>query len=204
MADSARSDDRAPIGEALSDAPVMTGGWLGFVLVGAVFIAAGIAAIAAPYAANTAASTVFGGLLATGGAISVLHVLFQRDWPGFSWQLILGAAEIVGGIFIIVNPLKGAAAITLIIAIVLGTLALSQIGLAFRLRPAPGWTWLLGAAAVSFLIATALIMRFPFQFTEYPGAMAGLSLLFGGIAYVMIGLGRKRIMVPDAAPGLSQ
>jgi uncharacterized membrane protein HdeD (DUF308 family) len=179
-------------GELKTDGASGAMSWLGFVLVGAALVVAGIAAMAAPYAANVAASTVFGTLLAIGGAITVGQVLFQRDWPGFSWQLILGAAEIVGGIFIVINPMKGAAAITLIIAIVVAALGISQAGLALRLRPAPGWNWLLGAALVSILVAVALVLRFPFSLVQYPGAMAGLSLVAGGLAHVMIGIGRRR------------
>ena len=98
-----------------------------------------------------------------------------------------------------VNGPKGAAAITLIIALSVGGLGLTQAGFAFRLRPAQGWHWLMLASIASVAIAVALVARFPFKLTESPGAMAGISLICGGLAYVMVGLGRREHSVAQTA-----
>lgn len=166
--------------------------WTSYVMVGVALVALGIAAAMAPTVSTYAASTVFGFILSAAGAICVFQALMVKEPKGVNWKLLLGATELVGGIFIMLNPLKGAAAITLIIAIVIGGLGLTQIGLALRLRPDAGWGWLLLASLASLLIAVALVMRFPFSITEYPGAMVGISLIFGGLAYVMIGLGHRK------------
>ena len=79
----------------------------------------------------------------------------------------------VGGIFIVINPLKGAAAVTLLVAIVVIALGIPQIGMALKIRPQSGWAWLAGAGLASLLLGVALIVRFPFNLTENPGVMAG-------------------------------
>ena len=84
-------------------------------------------------------------------------------------------------------------------AIIVGGLGLTQAGLAFRVRPAPGWGWLMLARLASFLIAVALLLRFPFSITESPGVMAGMSLIFGGLAYAMVGLGRRKRLSSEAS-----
>jgi uncharacterized membrane protein HdeD (DUF308 family) len=116
--------------------------------------------------------------------------MHAKDWAGYNWQLLLGAGEMVGGIFIVINPLKGATAVTLLVAIVLLALGVSQIGLALKFRPQPGWAWLVGAGLVSLLLGVALIARFPFRLTENPGVMAGISLVGGGVANTMMGFSR--------------
>ena len=174
------------------DPPASVGGnWRGFVVVGAILVACGVAAIFAPAIATFATSTLLGTLLVIAGGACVYQAMQTKEWVGYNWQLLLGAGEIAGGIFIVINPLKGAAAVTLLVAIVVITLGVSQIGLALKIRPQSGWAWLVGAGLVSLLLGAALIARFPFSLTQYPGVMAGISLVGGGVAYAMIGFSQR-------------
>jgi uncharacterized membrane protein HdeD (DUF308 family) len=167
------------------------GNWREFVVVGAILLACGVAAIFAPAVATFATSTLLGALLVIAGGACVYQAMHTKDWVGYNWQLLLGAGEMAGGIFIVINPLKGAAAVTLLVAIVVIALGVSQIGLALKIRPQSGWAWLVGAGLVSLYLGVALIGRFPFSLTENPGVMAGISLIGGGVAYAMIGLSQR-------------
>src|SRR5499426_2603117 len=167
------------------------GNWREFVVVGAILVACGVAAIFAPAVANFATSTLLGTLLVIAGGACVYQAMHTKDWAGYNWQLLLGAGEMVGGIFIVINPLKGAAAVTLLVAIVVIALGVPQIGLALKIRPQSGWAWLVGAGLVSLLLGVALIARFPFSLTENPGVMAGISLVGGGVAHAMIGFSQR-------------
>ena len=80
---------------------------------------------------------------------------------------------------------------TLLVAIVVIGLGVSQIGLALKIRPQPGWAWLVGAGLASLLLGIALIARFPFSLTVNPGVMAGISLVGGGVAHAMIGISQR-------------
>jgi uncharacterized membrane protein HdeD (DUF308 family) len=153
----------------------------------------------APAVANFATSTLLGTLLVVAGGACVVQAMRTKDWAGYNWQLLLGAGEMVGGIFIVINPLKGAAAVTLLVAIVVIALGVSHIGLALKIRPQSGWAWLVGAGLVSLLLGVALIARFPFSLTDNPGVMAGISLLAGGIAYAMIGFSQRLVTAPVQA-----
>jgi uncharacterized membrane protein HdeD (DUF308 family) len=167
------------------------GNWREFVVVGAILVACGVAAIFAPAVANFATSTLLGTLLVIAGGACVYQAMHTKDWAGYNWQLLLGAGEMVGGIFIVINPLKGAAAVTLLVAVVVIALGVSQIGLALKIRPQSGWAWLVGAGLVSLLLGIALIARFPFSLTVNPGVMAGISLVGGGVAHAMIGISQR-------------
>ena len=173
--------------------------WLSYVLLGAALVTCGLSAVLTPATSTFAASTVFGLCLAAAGAFGVAQALLVKEQGRFKWRLLFGAVAILGGIVIIFVPLKGAAAITLIIAIIIGGLGLTQGGLALRVRPARGWGWLMVASVASVLIAVGLVARFPFSLTESPGVMAGISLIFGGLAYVMVGLGRRRPLSMEAS-----
>jgi uncharacterized membrane protein HdeD (DUF308 family) len=171
--------------------------WLSYVLLGAALAICGLAAVLAPAMSTFAASTVFGFCLAAAGAFFAIQALLVKEQKRFNWRLLIGVTAVLGGIIIVFSPIKGAAAITLIIALCVGALGLTQAGFALRLRPARGWRWLMLASIASIVIAVALVARFPFQLTESPGAMAGISLIFGGLASVMVGLGRREHLAVD-------
>jgi uncharacterized membrane protein HdeD (DUF308 family) len=166
--------------------------WVGFLALGVGLVLCGIAAMLLPAYSNIATSTGLGIVLAVAGVLTVWHAFRSTTWGGFSFELLAGAAETVGGILIVLNPLKGAAAVTLLVAIVIGAQGIAQLALAWRIRPQPGWTWLAGASLLSLLVVLALLLRFPFDLIEQPGAMAGLALLAAGVAYVVMALGRRQ------------
>jgi uncharacterized membrane protein HdeD (DUF308 family) len=165
--------------------------WTGYLYLGLALIAGGIAAMLLPDYSNYATSTILGGVLLAVGLLTVWHAFASPEWHGFSMELLKGAAEAAGGILIILNPMKGAAALTLVVAIVLVAQGLVQGGLAFRIRPQGGWRMLLVSAAVSVLVGLALMLRFPFDLVEEPGAMVGVALVAGGLAYLVMAYARR-------------
>ncbi|MBZ6078013.1 HdeD family acid-resistance protein [Microvirga puerhi] len=166
-----------------------------FLVLGVLLVVCGVAAMLAPHYSTVAASTILGSTLTFAGAATMLQAMRVRHWAGFSWQMVLGAVEVVGGIFIVLTPMKGAAAIALLIAIVLFVQGVTQMGVAVRTRPAAGWSWLLGASLATILIGAALVVRFPYAAVEAPGAMAGVALALGGLGYIMIAVGLLKAKV---------
>jgi uncharacterized membrane protein HdeD (DUF308 family) len=166
--------------------------WRWFFALGIVLVVCGGLAVMLPVASTVAASTVLGVVLAIGGLVKVIEAMQVRGWGGCVWQLLLGAVEIVGGILIYLNPMKGALAITLLIAIVFLILGVLQIALAFRVRTQPGWRWLFAAGILAFLVCAAMVMKLRYTRIYTPGTVAGVALLVGGIAYIIIALSNRR------------
>jgi uncharacterized membrane protein HdeD (DUF308 family) len=176
--------------KALADKSLGTS-WGGYLMLGLALAAAGIAAMLLPDYSNYATSTILGGVLLVVGLLTVWHAFAAPEWHGFSFELLKGAAEAAGGILIILNPMKGAAALTLVVAIILVAQGLVQAGLAWRIRPQGGWRIMIASSAVSVLVGLALMLRFPFDLVEEPGAMVGVALLAGGLAYVVMAFARR-------------
>jgi uncharacterized membrane protein HdeD (DUF308 family) len=162
---------------------------LRFLTIGTALLLFGITAVLLPDASNVAIGTVLGAVVTAGGIVVVVQALRDVKWRGFSWQLMFGSAEIVGGVVILSNPLKGAAAITLLVVIVMFAQSFTQAGLALRVRPAQGWWWLLVASAVTAVFAGGLALRFPYQLVGSAGEMAGIAMALAGFAFLMIGGG---------------
>lgn len=160
--------------------------WRWFVALGVVLILCGILAIGLPAISKVAASTVLGAALAVAGIVKIIQALQAKQWSGFVWQELTGAVELVGGILIYFNPLKGALAIALLIALVLFIQGVGQSAIAFKMRPHAGWRWLLASGLVAFLASAAVAIKLPYVLAYPPGVIAGISLLVAGCAYLAI------------------
>jgi uncharacterized membrane protein HdeD (DUF308 family) len=152
----------------------------------------GASAVALPAVSTFAASVVLGVVLALAGVVKMVQSLQVKEWHGFIWQELTGAVEVVGGVLIYFSPLKGALAITLLIALVLLVQGLLQIALAVRVRNEDGWLWFAVSGVVALAASAALALKLPYTRTYEPGIVAGISLLVAGAAYIAIALTLRR------------
>ena len=182
------SDATAPDVGPRDGADPLHSKWGWFLALGIVLMSCGALAVALPAVSTFAASVVLGAALSIAGAVKIIQSLQIKEWSGFIWQELTGAVELVGGILIFVNPLKGALAITLLIALVFLVQGFLQITLALRIRKQDGWHWLLIAGLVALGASAALTLKLPYTRYFTPGTVAGIALLIAGGAYVVIAL----------------
>ncbi|MGO4667755.1 HdeD family acid-resistance protein [Bosea sp. 2YAB26] len=162
------------------------------IALGIALVICGIIAIASP-AISTMAVTLFLGLiLAVAGAFKVVQSFMVKEWSGFVWQLLVGMIELLGGILVYFNPMKGAIAITLVIALVLIAEGLAQLGLAIKMRAQSGVGWMFLSSIITIVVGVALAMRLPYGGIYAPGTLVGVSLLFAGWAYIAIALAARK------------
>jgi uncharacterized membrane protein HdeD (DUF308 family) len=166
--------------------------WVGFLCLGLVLAVCGVFAIIAPKISTLATGIALGVALASAGVLKILQTFTVKEWPGFVWQMLCGIVEVIGGIVIYLHPLKGAIAITLLISVVFAVEGVSQIALALKIRPQSGWGWLLASGLIALGVSGVLALKLPITSPLEPGAVAGISLLFAGLAYVAIAYAARR------------
>lgn len=166
--------------------------WVWFLGLGIALIVGGGLAVMLPAISTVAASLVLGLVLAVVGVLQILQAFQATAWAGFIWGLLIGVIQLVGGALIYLNPLAGAIAITLLIALVFVAQGLAQIALALRLRPQTGWGWLLASALIALFASAALALKLPYTSIYTPGTITGISLLFAGGAYIAMALSSHR------------
>jgi uncharacterized membrane protein HdeD (DUF308 family) len=173
-------------------ASMMPRKWGGFLALGIVLALAGTLAVVLPEISTFATGTVFGAALAIAGAVKMVQSLQVKEWTGFIWQELTGAVELVGGILIYFNPLKGALAITLLIALVFLAQGILQIAFAFRIRKEGIWYWFAVSGLVSLAASAVLAIKLPYTTGYPPGTIAGIALLIAGVAYIAVALTVRR------------
>lgn len=166
--------------------------WGWFLALGIALTIGGFFAIMLPVYSTLATSLFLGVILFVAGVFQVIHAFRVKTWAGFFWDLAVGIVQIVGGVIIYTNPFAGALTLTALIAAVFLAQGVTQIFLAFKVRPHDGWGWLLGSGLLAIVIAVMLFNRFPAASLTTPGILAGISILFSGLSYIMIALAARR------------
>jgi uncharacterized membrane protein HdeD (DUF308 family) len=176
-----------------TDAATVRARWGWTLGLGVVLIACGIGAIALPVAADFAVGPLLGAVFVIAGVAKIVQGLNCPEWKGANWHILLGAAEIVGGILIYLNPLKGALALTLLLAVMFLIEAVMQVAFALRVRPELGWGWMFLAGLVA--LGTSLGLTMTARYTQYytPGTLAGIAILAAGWACVAMALAKRRV-----------
>ncbi len=173
-------------------AEIFRDNWLWLVLLGAVLILAGLAAILVPAVSEIPASKILGTVLVLSGLVQVMQSAKMLHQIGFVWHLLLGVLATVGGALIYMDPFAGVVALTLVIAIIFLLHGVTQIAFAFRLRGRSGWQWFLVSGGIALIAGGLLVAKLPYSHSFTPATVAGVSLLFAGCAYVAIALASRK------------
>ena len=167
--------------------------WKRFLFLGLVLFSGGVLALLVPNVSTYASSVVLGAVLMVIGAFKIIQSLAVKSWAGFVWQELTGVLELIGGIMVFFNPLKGALAVTFLIAVIVFVHGLLQIGLSFKVRQTSGWYWFTISGIIAISSGAAMIFKLPHSMDFLPGSIAGAALAIAGAAYVAIALSVRNV-----------
>lgn len=165
--------------------------WGWFLALGIALSVGGMILITAPLATSIAVTTLIAAVLFVGGLVQIYHAFKTQGTAAFLWDLITGVIAVIGGIVIYVNPLAGTFALILVIAAIFAAQGISQVLLAFKLRPHEGWVWVLIAGGVSLVAGILIWMDLPGSAAWALGLIAGISVLVNGWSYIAIALAAR-------------
>ncbi len=155
---------------------------------GALLILLGIAALVMPLLAGLAATLVFGWILILTGVIGLVSAFAGRSHAHLGWSLASAIIALVIGLVLLVYPLLGAVALTTIVSVYLLLDGIALIGLALdhRKRAITPWGWLLASGVIDILLAALIFFMSAIGSAVFVGVLVGLSLIFAGIALLLV------------------
>jgi uncharacterized membrane protein HdeD (DUF308 family) len=165
--------------------------WGWFLALGIALVLGGMILIAAPLATSIAVTILIAAVLFVGGLVQIYQAFKTQGTAAFIWNMITGVIAVIGGVVIYVNPLAGTLALTLVIAAVFAAQGISQIVMAFKLKPHEGWVWVLIAGVVSLAAGVMIWMDLPGSAAWALGLIAGISVLINGWSYIAIALAAR-------------
>ncbi len=163
---------------------------------GVLLIIAGAFAILVPPPAAMAAILLLAWLFVFAGIIEVVYAFHQRE-EGFGWKLASALATLVLGVLMLLFPVATIASVALLIGGFMFATGLSNVMLAFKVKPKAGWGWVLFDGALSIVIAILIAMGWPQDSVGFVGILVGICLISGGVWRIVLG----RALRSGAAPG---
>jgi uncharacterized membrane protein HdeD (DUF308 family) len=155
------------------------------VLLGVVFIIAGVIVLGDVVVA-TIISTILIGLCAiAGGVFEILHAFWTKGWGGFAWQIFLGLLYIVGGIVLVSQPVAGSLVLTYVLGVVLFVSGCVRLYVGMRYWAEAGWLIFL-SGIFGILAGLAILIGWPATGLWVIGFLLGIDLIFHGFGWLLL------------------
>jgi len=166
-------------------------GWS--IALSSLMIVAGILGIILPPVAGIVATVFFGWLFIFGGLAHFVFAWHTRATGALIWELLVGAVYVILGGYLLVNPVAGLVSLTFALAVYLFVEAVLEFGMGFGLRGLPGSGWLFFDGVITLILAILIWRTWPANSIWVLGTLLGISILFSGVARLMMSLARHRL-----------
>lgn len=166
-------------------------GWS--IVLGVLIILLGIVAMMAPLATGVVAVYILAWTAIFGGVAQIVYAFHSHSGGRIALEVILGVVYLAAGIYLVSNPLAGLLTLTLLLGVMLLGYGVVAVVLAFQMRPAKGWGWMLFDAAITVILGLMIIAHWPINSVWVIGTLFGISILFRGISRLMISLAVRRV-----------
>ena len=155
--------------------------WLGVAMV-----LLGIVALIFPMASTIVATLLVGWVLLLSGCITLIGSFSIHGTGPFFGSLVLALLSLAGGVFMMFNPLAGAAALTLMLGVIFMLQGAFELYFASELHPHTGWLGIMVSGIASIVIAFLIAAGWPLISNVLLGVFLGVNFISTGLAYIVV------------------
>jgi uncharacterized membrane protein HdeD (DUF308 family) len=159
---------------------------------GVLLIVFGALAIASPFVAAVTISVFIAWLIIFGGVVHLVLAFHAHRAGSLPGKLLVGLAYVVIGGYLLMHPVLGVATLTLLLAALFLIEGVLDVVLFFQLRPARGSGWMLVDGLITLALAVMIGAHWPSSSLWAIGTLVGVSLIFSGVARVMMSLAVRK------------
>ena len=157
-------------------------------VMGGLLILGGLLALANPFAASLAVTTLVGIIFLGSGIIQTWALFRDGTVHGRWWNIAVALLAIVSGVWLLANPLEGMVSLTIVVGATFFAMGLVRLLLSGALRGTPFFWMLLLSGLGSVAIGLIVLLGFAAAATSFLGILLGVQLLAEGIGLVALGL----------------
>ncbi len=173
------------------------------ILWGVLLILFGAVAMGSPFLAAVAVSVVVGWLILLAGLVHVMLAFRAHGAGSRIWKLLVGIAYVCFGGYLLFHPVLGVTSLTLVLASLFVIEGILDIVLFVKMRPAHGSSWVLIDGIVSLLLGGMIYLQWPSSSAWAIGTLVGISMIFSGVARVMMSFAVRNATVDVAKTKLA-
>jgi uncharacterized membrane protein HdeD (DUF308 family) len=172
-------------------------GWI--VALGAVYVIAGLIALASVAMATVASVLVVGVMMIVAGVAEVINAFQIKSWGKFLLWALLGVLYIIAGFVTFENPLLAAVLLTLMLGASLVASGIMRIFLSFSMKRETPWIWVALSGVITLLLGLLILARWPINSVYILGLFLGIDLIMAGAGWIGLGFGLRRGQVSSQA-----
>lgn len=165
--------------------------WWGAILVGAIFVFAGIFVLGDVVAATVISTMLIGALLLVAGVAEIFQAFSTQHWRGFILRMLVGVLYAVCGIMLMTDPARASVILTLIFALSLIASGCVRIVQSFQYWALFG-PILLISGIIGVVAGFVILAKWPFSGLWVLGLLVGIDLLAHGIWWLIFGSSMRR------------
>jgi len=150
---------------------------------GWIILIVGFLAVLSPLVSGLTVAVMVSVLLIFAGLTRVIHA-FQGG--GF-WTGLLGVIAAITGLVMLGRPVLGLISLTMVLVVYFLAVGLSEIIVAFQIRPIQGWGFLLLSGVASTVLALLIWNQWPLSGAWAIGVLVGIQLIFSGLTMIAVG-----------------
>lgn len=154
---------------------------------GGALLAIGAAAVIFPVVSTLVATVFVGWLLIISGLTTLFAAFSIRGAGPFFGALLTSLLSLAAGVFILMRPGVGALGLTICLGALFMIQGAFEMMLAFELRPAKGWGWMLMSALASIFLSLVIVGGWPGTSLTALGIVIGVNFISTGVAYLTVG-----------------
>jgi uncharacterized membrane protein HdeD (DUF308 family) len=170
---------------------------------GALLIVLGMMAIGSPFLAAVAVSVVVAWLVVLAGVVHLMLAFRAHGAGSRTWKILVGIAYLCFGGYMIARPVLSVATLTLVLASLFLIEGILNIVLYVKMRPVHGSSWVLIDGIITLLLGAMIYMQWPSSSGWAIGTLVGISLIFSGVARVMMSLAARKAPATVAPTSLA-
>ena len=175
--------------EAVAGLTKKVTGWS--IVLAVLMIIVGIIAMLAPWEFGLVIALVVGWSAIFNGVAQIIYGFRTHGGFHVALEIILGIIYIIAGVYLLMHPVGGLLALTLVLACFLLVYGVFALVLAFRIKPLKGWGWVLFDAIITILLGLLIWAHWPFNSDWVVGTLFGISIFISGITRLMVSLALK-------------
>ena len=162
------------------------------ILWGVLLIVFGMVAISSPLLAAVAVNALVAWLIVLAGIVHLMLAFRVHQAGSVIWKLLVGIAYLCFGGYLLVHPLLGVASLTLLLGSLFLIEGILNIVLYVKMRPIHGSSWMLLDGIITLLLGLMIYLQWPSSSAWAIGTLVGISMIFSGVARVMMSLAVRK------------
>ncbi|HEY2712844.1 MAG TPA: DUF308 domain-containing protein [Chthoniobacterales bacterium] len=153
---------------------------------GVLMIICGLLAICLPLTSSLGLVLVLAWVILFAGVWHLIFAFHRHSAGGVLWQVLLAILYGAAGFYILMNPLPSVLTLTLVLAVFLTFEGILELVFYFQIQQRTQAGWVLFDGIVTLILGMLIWLRWPSSSVWVIGTLVGISLIFSGVARLML------------------